>query len=72
MSESTPHQPKSDVFYLRVTPDFKQALMSEATRFGEPTAVVREVLQAFIDGRITIYPPPNQKESLYNVTRKQD
>ena len=65
MSESTPKQPKSDMLALRVSPDFKHRLFEVAARFGEPSDVLREVLQAFIDGRVTIIPPPDQKESLY-------
>lgn len=62
---------KSDIIYLRVVPGTKQRLFEAAARFGEPTDVLREVLQALIDGRLSIIPPNDQKESLY-VPRNQD
>ena len=61
-------EPKSAAVYLRVTPDVKRELFRVASRYGEPSDVIREILVAFIEGRVTVSPPSNPKESLYNVT----
>jgi hypothetical protein len=68
-----PHQrtPKAVTFHLRMTPEAKQTLMDVATQYGEPSDVLREVLLAFVEGRLTIVPPTNKKASLY-VPRNQD
>lgn len=58
-------QPKTEAIYLRVTPTLKQHFTETASRYGTPSDVLRELILAFVEGRITITPPPNQKESLY-------
>lgn len=62
---------KTAMFFLRMTPADKQELLDVASRFGAPSEVLREVLRAFVEGRVTIVPPENMKESLY-VPRNQD
>jgi hypothetical protein len=63
-----PEQQKlTDVIYLRVPKGFKKTFRNNAGRFGDPADVHRELLEAFVDGRVTIVPDPNkpQKENLY-------
>ena len=65
-------EPKSYALYVRVTPDVKRKFNEAASRYGTPSDVLRELVLALIDGRVTVTPPPDVKESLYNVTRNQD
>ena len=65
-------KPKSDALYLRVTPETKMRFAQEAARFGTPSDVLRELVIGFIEGRVIIEPPTQNKESLYNVTRNAD
>lgn len=60
--------PKSAAIYVRVTPEMHQRFIEKASRFGLPSEVLRKIVEAFVDGRVTITPPTNSKESLYNVT----
>lgn len=58
-------QPKSEAIYLRVTPETKKRFAEVAARFGFiPSEALRELVSAFIEGRLTVAPPPD-KESLY-------
>lgn len=59
------HKPKSEAIYLRVTPETKRRFSEVASRFGTPSEVLRELVNAFIEGRVTVMPPTEQKESLY-------
>lgn len=66
-------KPKSDAIYVRVTPDTKKRFAEVAARYEEtPSDVLRELVQAFIEDRVTIMPPKVKKESLYNVSRTED
>ena len=58
-------QPKTEAIYLRVTPELKQRFTETASRYGTLSDVLRELIAAFVDGRVTLTPPPDQKESLY-------
>jgi hypothetical protein len=57
----------TDVIYLRVRCGLKKAFKNKAQRFGDSADVHRELLEAFVDDRVTIVPDPNkpQKENLY-------
>ena len=57
-------QPKSYAIYLRVTEETKRRLYEVASQYGDPPDVIREVIEAFIDGRVTIT-PPRERKSLY-------
>lgn len=57
---------KSDAIYVRVTPETKQKFTEAAEPFGTPSEVIRELILAFIEGRLTIAPPKDRKE-LYNA-----
>lgn len=65
-------QPRSEALYLRVTPDTKQRFVEKASRYGTPSDVLRELIMAFVEGRVTLHPPTDRKESLYNEPGKQD
>jgi hypothetical protein len=63
---------KSEVIYVRVTPDTKKRLSEEAVHFKmHYSDLVRELVTAFIEGRVTVTPPQHVKE-FYNVTRSED
>ena len=55
---------------LRVSQRVRTAFNRKAERFGKPSEVLRELIDAFIDDRLVIQPTP-RKESLY-VPRSQD
>ena len=59
---------KSKFLTIRVTPDDHKKFHSKVKKFGQPSDVLREIVQAFMDDRLTIQPPVTVKESLY-VTR---
>ena len=49
---------------VRVTEKLHKAFHRKAKRYGTPTAVHRQILEAFVDNRLTITPDP-KKENLY-------
>ena len=55
---------------LRVTQRVRTAFNRKAERYGKPSDVLRELIEAFLDDRLVIQPNP-RKESLY-VPRIQD
>jgi hypothetical protein len=63
---------KPEVLYVRVSVETKQAFNEKAARFGLPSEVLRELVQAFVEDRVTVSPPKEMKESLYNVARNED
>lgn len=52
--------------FVRVTSDTKEAFNDKANRFSDPSDVLRELISAFIEDRLTIKPPEG-KEDIYNV-----
>lgn len=64
-------KPKSKFLVVRVTHDEHKKFHSKAQRYEKPSVVLREIVQAFIDDRLTIQPPVTRKESLY-VTRTEN
>lgn len=62
---------KPEVLFTRVSVEAKQRFMEKAARFGLPSEVLRELVMAFIEDRLVVSPPPDQKESLYNA-RNED
>ncbi len=51
---------------LRVTSATLKAFHDRARLFGKPAEVHREIIDAFIEGRLTIKPPKSiNQESLY-------
>jgi hypothetical protein len=66
-------KPKSEAIYVRVTPETKRAFADKAARFeGGGSEVLRGLVDAFIEDRLTVMPPTDKKESLYDVFGKQD
>lgn len=49
---------KTAVLYLRVTPDIKRAFDKRAESYGRPSEALRELVLAYIDGRVTVTPRP--------------
>ena len=59
------------VLGVRLPDDMKKQFNRKASRFGNASDVHRELIQAFLDGRLTIEPNPNLKlEGLYDEFRK--
>lgn len=52
---------------LRVSPELRSNFRDRAIRYGRPSDVLREIIEAFTEGRLVIEPNPS-KENLY-VTR---
>ena len=57
--------PKTKFLNLRVQPEVHKKFHVKAKRYGHPSEVLRELVDAFIDDRVKIQPPVNVKESLY-------
>jgi hypothetical protein len=52
------HEAKTDVLYLRVEPSVKQKFREVASRYpGDPSAVLRWLVVAFNEGRVTVADP---------------
>ena len=65
--------PKGKFVNVRVDDTLHQAFLAKAARFGGKSEVMRELIEAFIEDRLTIAAPTNpRKESLYHVTRSKD
>lgn len=65
----TTPKPKNAFLTVRVTGSTRTKFHAMAQKYGQPSDVLRELIEAFIDDRLSIVPPVNRKESLY-VTRK--
>jgi hypothetical protein len=67
--------PKSKSAYLsaRVTDKTRAKFHAKASRFSTPSDVLRELIDAFVEDRITIQPPVirNSLEKIY-VNRSQN
>jgi hypothetical protein len=52
----------------RVTESTRTQFTKKARKYGDPGAVLRELIEAFVDNRITIERDPNRAtmEKLYN------
>ena len=64
---------KSAYLTVRVTDRTHTKFHAKARKIGRPSEVLRELIDAFIEDRVTINPPVtgNPKEKLY-VPRSQD
>jgi hypothetical protein len=66
------NQPKSAFMTVRVTDKTRTKFHDKAQKIGKPSEVHREIVEAFVEDRLTIQPPVIRKlEKLY-VTRTQD
>lgn len=61
-------KPKSKFLSVRLTPADHRAFFKKSERYGNPSDLLREIVQAFLEDRLTITPPTNRKESLYHVS----
>lgn len=51
-------KPMSDMLYVRVTAATKKDFFKAAARLDvQPSELLRELVQAIIDGRVTVTPP---------------
>jgi hypothetical protein len=56
------HESKTDVLYLRVEPTVKQRFREVASRYpGDPSAVLRWLVVAFCEGRVTVADPTHKE-----------
>ena len=60
---------KSAFMTVRVTDKTRTKFHAKASKYGQPSDVLRELIEAFLEDRLSIVPPVNRKESLY-VTGK--
>lgn len=51
---------------VRVTPKFHTQFHRKVKAFGPPSTVLREILLAFVEGRLVIQPSPT-KRNLHHV-----
>lgn len=65
----TTPKPKSAFLTVRVTGITRAKFHAKASKYGQPSDVLRELIEAFLEDRLSIVPPVNRKESLY-VTGK--
>lgn len=56
---------KSAYLTVRVTERVRTKFHSKALKFSTPSEVLREIIEAFIDDRLTIQAPVTRKENLY-------
>ena len=62
---------KTKFLSVRLTPHDHRTFFRKSKKYGKPSDLLRELVQAFNEDRLTVLPPVNPKESLY-VPRSQD
>lgn len=62
---------KTKFLSVRLTPQDHRTFFRKSKRYGKPSDLLRELVQAFNEDRLTVLPPVNTKESLY-VSRSKD
>ena len=60
-------KPLTKFLTVRLTPNDHKAFHRKADRYGKPSDVLREIVQAFNSDRLVIQPPVIEKESLYVI-----
>ena len=60
-------KPLTKFLTVRLTPNDHKAFHRKADRYGKPSDVLREIVQAFNSDRLVIRPPVIEKESLYVI-----
>ena len=63
--------PKTAHLATRVSPRVRAKFIAKATAYANHTEVLRELVEAFVEDRLTITQPVTPKENLY-VPRSQD
>lgn len=68
MSETKPFKPAPRYSNLgvRLTSATKSAFRKKSVNFGGTSTVLRELIEGFVEGRVTIKAPKSKKESLYH------
>jgi len=61
----SPTKPKSAFLTVRVTGSTRTKFHVKASKYGSPSDILRELVEAFNEDRLSIRPPVNRKESLY-------
>ncbi len=56
---------KTKFLATRVTPEDHKAFGSKAQKYGKPSDILRELVKAFTDDRMTIKPPVTSKEGFF-------
>jgi len=59
---------KSAFLVVRVTDKTRNKFHTKAQKYGNPSEVLREIVEAFNDDRLKIQPSVTSKESLYHVS----
>ena len=59
-------KPKTKFLSTRVNPDTHKKFHAKSKKFGQPTQVLRDIIEAFNDERLTVQPPVTRKESIYH------
>lgn len=49
---------------IRVSKEFRKELNKKAKRYGKPSDVIRQILEAFVEDRVQLT-PSDRKENLY-------
>ena len=65
-------KPRNTFLTVRLPQQTHSEFRDKAARYGGVSEVLRELVAAFIEDRLTVHPPKQQKESLYHVPRSQD
>jgi hypothetical protein len=60
-------KPLTKFLTVRLTPSDHKTFHRKADRYGKPSDVLREIVQAFNSDRLVIQPPVIEKESLYVI-----
>jgi hypothetical protein len=62
-----PQPPKSAFMTVRVTDTTRAQFHAKSRKIGTPSEVHREIVEAFVENRLTIQPPVNRNplEKLY-------
>jgi hypothetical protein len=53
------------VLTVRVTDSTRNKFHAKASKFSTPSDILRELIEAFVDDRLTIAAPVTRKEKLY-------
>lgn len=62
-----PKQTRSVFLTVRLTPQERKEFSRKAESYGGPTFVMRELVEAFMENRLTVQPNP-EKRSLFHVS----
>lgn len=58
-------KPKSAYLHVRVTPQVRSKFHAKAIKYSNPSDVLRELVEAFVEDRLIIQAPVTRKESMY-------